>query len=289
MALYSRRELLVALGATSVALLGKRVLAASARPYSSRVLEKRPVAFWRLDESSGLVAQDATTRAHNGSYKGGVILGQPSPIRRESSRAIGLNGTTAYVEIPDSVAFSQPTSGQGLTVEVWMRPDKLVFPGQTAQKYVHWLGKGDRGAYEWGFRFYSQDSPTRPNRISAYIWNPTSAPHTQNEGAGAYFQDTLQPGVWMHIVACYDPGDASNPNAGVSIYKNAMLRENPSKSPGARYATYNIMPVHGPAPVRLGTRDFGSFLTGGLSSVAIYPRVLSQTEITDNYLGATAS
>jgi Concanavalin A-like lectin/glucanases superfamily len=287
MALHTRRELLAVVGAAGATLFGKRVLADLARPYSARVLEKKPVGYWRLNERSGLQAHDATVNGHTGSYKGGVALGQAGPIRSEPSFAVGLNGTTAYVEIPDSVSFSQATSGQGLTVEAWMRPDSLVFAGQTSQKYVHWLGKGEHDSFEWGFRFYSQDSPTRPNRISAYIWNATSPPHTQNEGAGAYFQDVLQTGAWIHVVACYDPGDASNPNAGVSLYKNGVLRENPPKSPGARYSTYNIQPSHGSAPLRLGTRDLGSFLTGGLDAVAIYPRVLSATEIMDNYMGAS--
>jgi hypothetical protein len=35
--------------------------------------------------------------------------------------------------------------------------------------------------------------------------------------------------------------------------------------------------------VRLGTRDFGSFLIGGLDEVAVYPRVLSAAEVADNY------
>jgi hypothetical protein len=44
--------------------------------------------------------------------------------------------------------------------------------------------------------------------------------------------------------------------------------------------------MHGSAPVRLGTRDEGSFLAGGLDEVAIYPRVLSASEILDNFTGA---
>jgi hypothetical protein len=96
----------------------------------------------------------------------------------------------------------------------------------------------------------------------------------------------LQPGQWIHVVACYDPGDANNPRAGVSIYKNGVLRSSPASSPGTLYATYNIHPAHGTAPVRLGTRDQGSFLMGGLDEVAIYPRVLSAQEVLDNYAGA---
>ena len=57
-------------------------------------------------------------------------------------------------------------------------------------------------------------------------------------------------------------------------------------SRGARYSSYEIHPRHGSAPLRLGTRDFGSFLAGDLGEVAIYPRVLSVRVIRDHYAGA---
>jgi hypothetical protein len=275
----TRREALTIVGLTGCAAVVPRLAGAAARSYRERVLAKTPVAFWRFAESSGSIAHDASGNGHAGSYHGGVWLGQT----RDTEPAIDLNGTNAFVEAPSSSAFSQATSGRGLTVEAWMRPDTLTFAGQTDQRYIHWLGKGQAGAFEWGFRFYSNDSPTRPNRISAYIWNPSSAPGTPNEGAGAYFEDALEEGEWIHVVACYDPGDASDPRAGVSIYKNGELRESAGKSKAARYASYDIDPVSGNAPVRLGTRDLLSFLHGGLADVAIYPRVLTATEILDNY------
>jgi hypothetical protein len=283
---YTRRALFRTIGAAGVAsFLGKPALGATARPYHVRVLTKRPVGYWRFEEKTGLVARDLSG-GRDGAYMGGVALGQPGAIASEADAAIGLNGIGAFVEIPDSSLFSQPTSGQGLTVEAWINPTMLTFEGQTDQRYIHWLGKGEPGAFEWGFRFYSKDSPTRPNRISAYIWNPSGPPHAANEGAGAYFQDELAPGAWIHVVACYDSGDASNPGAGVSIYKNGVLRAGPLKSRGARYASYDIKPAHGGASVRFGTRDRASFLAGGLDEVAIYPRVLSSDEVWDNYSGA---
>jgi len=285
----TRRALLRNIGSAGVVALSfPQPMAAAPLPYHKRVLAKHPVAYWRFEEQTGPTARDGTSYAHAGTYRGGVGFRQIGPIRSERDAAIGLNGLDAFVEVPDSEAFSQPSSRRGLTVEAWFRPDKLIFSGQTEQHYVHWLGKGQTGEFEWGFRFYSKESP-RPNRVSAYIWNLTTEPGVQNEGAGAYFQDELQLNTWIHVVACYDPGDASNPLAGVSIYKNGMLRGGPSSSPGARYATYDIRPAHGSAPVRLGTRDQGSFLDGGLDDVAIYPRVLSASEILDNYTGAQST
>jgi len=243
--------------------------------YSQKVLAKHPVGYWRLGEANGPTAVDVSKQGHDGSYHGATVFGETGATGDDT--AIKIDGRSSYVEIPDSVEFSQPTSGRGLTVEVWMRPDLLVFPGETSDPYIHWLGKGEAGRYEWGFRFYSHES-SRPNRISAYIWNASGA-----EGSGAYFQDAVEVGKWIHVAACYDPGDRNNPQAGVSIYTNGMLRGSPASQHGALYKSFDIMPAHGPAPLRLGTRDLKSFLTGGLDEVAIYPRVLTGAEIQDNY------
>ncbi len=250
--------------------------------YAQTVLAKRPVAYWRLGEASGPAAADATGHGHDGTYRGNPAFGEPGAIRNDPDGAVRLDGRHDYVEVHNSIHFSQSGSGNGLTVEAWMRPDVLAFTGQTAQSYVHWLGKGDAGDFEWGFRFYSKDSPSRPNRISAYIWNPSGG-----EGAGAYFQDELTAGDWIHVVACYDAGDRSDAGAGVRIYRDGVLRGGPSSTRGALYSSYDVVPVHGAAPLRLGTRDLGSFFTGALDDVAVYPRVLSAAEIAENYRAAT--
>jgi hypothetical protein len=253
--------------------------------YSSVVLAKGPVGYWRLGEAAGPTAFDASGNGYDGTYFGSPSFAQPGAIANDLDTAIGLNGFDSgdFVEVmdPDSPAFSQPTSGLGLTVEVWMRPDVLIFPGQTADPYIHWLGKGMPAQFEWAMRFYSQDA-SRPNRISAYIWNPGTP--QGGEGAGAYFQDALVPGVWMHIVAVYEPGDKDTlPPAGVHIYRDGIHRQGPPSS-GTLYTTYDIVPAHGTAPLRLGTRDNLSFtLNGGLDEVAIYPRVLTPDEIMENY------
>lgn len=275
----SRRQLLRLAGAAGLAALGltARPALAQSPNYRQKVLAKRPVAYWRLGERRGLAAFDATEHGHNGTYHGTPTYRVAGALTCDPNTAIRLDGRQSYIEVPDNLVFSQPISGQGLTVEIWIRPDVLVFPGETPEQYIHWLGKGDAGHYEWGLRFYSRES-TRPNRISAYIWSPAGG-----LGAGAYFQDILRPGAWMHVVACYDPGDATNPTAGVSIYKNGALRGGPATQPGARYSTYNIVPAHGTAPLRFGTRDLRSFLAGGLDEIAIYPRVLTAAEIQDNY------
>ncbi len=275
----TRREFLVATGAAGLGTLSFASTSGNTprSNYHQSVLAKHPIAYWRLGERKGPTAFDATRNRHNGTFHGTPTYHQAGAIKHDPDTAIKLGGRRSYIEVPDSKDFSQPASGQGLTAEAWFRPDVLVFEGETRDPHIHWMGKGDTGQYEWAFRFYSKKS-TRPNRISAYIWSPAGG-----LGAGAYFQDVLKPGEWIHVVACYDPGDETNPKAGVSIYKNGVLRGEPATQPGALYREYNIIPVHGSAPLRLGTRDLKSFLVGGLDEVAIYPRVLKSAEILENY------
>jgi hypothetical protein len=258
--------------------------------YKRTVLARHPVGYWRLGEQGGPVAGDASGFGSDGKYLGNPALGQVGALLNDPDTGIGLGGPGSrdYVEgsDQDSQAFSQPTSGLGLTVEVWLRPDVLTFAGERQQRYIHWLGKCGPGQCEWGLRFYSKDSPTRPNRLSAYIWNPDGG-----EGAGAHFQDTLTPGDWIHIVAVYEPGDQDTvPAAGVHIYRDGVHRLGPP-SRGTLYRTFGIVPRRGGGPLRFGTRDAtasgsaaASYLTGGLDEVAIYPRVLTAAEIWENYV-----
>jgi hypothetical protein len=228
--------------------------------YAAKILARKPVAYGRLGDSAGAAIRDESKPGHDGTYNGTPGFGEAGAIQRDPNTAIKLDGRS-YVEIPSAPELSQPTSGKGLTVEAWMRPDLLRFAGETSDPHLHWLGKGEPDRYEWAFRFYSQDS-TRPNRISAYLWNPAG-----ELGSGAYFQDSIKPGEWIHIVACFDPGDARDPRAGVSIYKNGVLRGGPTGQPGALYKSYRITSAPGSAPVRLGTRlPVTGRLRGGCSA-----------------------
>jgi hypothetical protein len=285
----------VSLGAAGAALLTAALLphsdaAAPADPaprfpalnYVQAVLAARPVAYWRLNERPGaLEALDSSGNHHHGTFHGKPRLGEPGALIVGKDTALGLDGpkSKSYVEVAASKHFGVATSGKGLTVEVWLRPDALTFLGENKDKnnpYIHWLGKGEPGAYEWGFRFYSRKSVDRPNRLSAYIWNAEG-----QEGAGAYVQDELKAHQWIFLVATYD--DPNQPEPRVRMYKNGLPSVH-NNSSGTLYKSYDIKPVTGTAPVRLGTRDLRGFLEGGLDEVAVYPYVLTPEQIHQHWL-----
>jgi len=226
---WTRREVLALSGALGLTALGVPLPLGAAANYELIVLAKKPVAYWRLGEQMGPNAVDHTANGHTGTYHGAPVFQERGAIRGDVDTAIALDGRRSYIEIPSHQDFSQPTSGQGLTVEVWMRPNVLDFAGETDDPYIFWLGKGEPHQQEWAFRFYSRTSPDRPNRISAYLFNPEGG-----LGAGAYVQEELTVGHWLHLVACFDPGDAHTPGAGVSIYKDGIFRQGPP-APGTLY------------------------------------------------------
>jgi hypothetical protein len=278
----------------SHALIGLRIAAAQVQKptpvgppiagrYAEAVLASHPVAYWRLGERKGSQrAADSSGNNHSGAYRGEPHLGQPGAIADDENTAVGLDGpaSKSFVEIPNSKMFSIASSGEGLTIEVWVRPDVLDFPGENpdpGNAYIYWLGKGAAGKQEWALRFYNH-SAIRSNRISAYVWSPKGG-----QGAGAYFENKLTAKQWMYVVATYD--DPKARNARVQIYKNGVPSEHNS-SRGALYKSYDIHAQHGDAPLRLGTDSLLGFLTGGLDEVAIYPRALKPEEIASHWARA---
>jgi hypothetical protein len=191
-----------------------------------------------------------------------------------------FNGIDNYVEIPSSDAFSISTSGE-LSVSAWLRPDVLNFPASEGSGYVHWMGKGETGQAEWTLRIYSHsntETPPRPNRISFYVFNPEGG-----LGVGSYFQDPIVKGGWIHVV-----GIAGS--AQTYIYKDGSYRRcdtyrGPAtggcpihKQPGSGDQLV-IDPQPGSAPLRIGTRDFGSFFKGGMQRVRIWNRAIQEGEV----------
>jgi len=172
-----------------------------------------------------------------------------------------FDGDDDYVEAANSPAFTM--GPEGLTVAAWIRPDTLTFPREEPGGYVHFLGKGERGQYEWVFRMYGRDNPVgRENRISFYLFNLGG-----DQGVGSYFQDPIRAGQWVHVVGSADRNQTR-------IYRDGVLRDSDV------YAG-TIIPEHGAAPLRIGTRDFHSFFQGAIGEVRVWQRALTAQEIAD--------
>lgn len=116
--------------------------------YRELVLSHGPVAYWRLDETSGSAAADETGNGHDGTYVDTPTLDQSGVMRDGSgSPSVDFDGANEYVSVPIA-------SVQGLvavSVEAWINFDTgLGASEQYGIFNVNDDGSSGGGANWWG-------------------------------------------------------------------------------------------------------------------------------------------
>lgn len=207
-----------------------------------------------------------------------VPSGISADLHPATTSYLQFSGDGDYVEIPTAPDLSLGPAG--FTISAWLKPDTLEFPRTEGSGYVYWMGKGERGRYEWAARMYSytnQENPPRPNRISFYVFNPEGG-----LGQGSYSQEPVRVGEWIQITAWAKQGETA-------IYRNGeYVRCDEYNGPaghGCQGHPERIQPVAGDAPLRLGSRDLKSFFQGGLAQVRIWNRALDNDEVRKLFQG----
>jgi Concanavalin A-like lectin/glucanases superfamily len=256
-----------------------------AAPYDQLVTGDRPVFFYN----------DASGRDVMASHHNGVLTNGPGTTRMpDGGLAMAFNGVDQYLEILTDQRLSVPATGV-LTIEAWLRPDTLDFEKTEGSGYVYWLGKGVSGSQEYAARIYGQH-PTghdqgRINRISGYAFNPGGG-----LGAGSYFQaplsDPVSVGEWIHYVLIINTTGAARsakyPTGYTKLYvtrKSTVNGQIVTKSDQDALAPYQIVPVAGSAPLRVGTRDLLSFMKGAIGKIAIYNYELKADQVSAHARG----
>jgi hypothetical protein len=125
---------------------------------------------------------------------------------------LNFDGLAGYAQVADSPDLSVATTG-ALTVAAFIRPAALSFPHIEGTRYVHWMGKGEPGRHECVLRMYSKfNSENRANRISFYVFNQEG-----HRGVGAYVQEWVTPGLWIHIAGVAD-------GERINLFENGILK-----------------------------------------------------------------
>ncbi len=90
--------------------------------YATQVMNYAPLAYYRLGETSGTVANDSSGNAYNGTYTGTVTLGDPSLIiNNGGDLAVGGDGTTAYVRVGGTSTLYG--LNRNFTITAWLKPN----------------------------------------------------------------------------------------------------------------------------------------------------------------------
>jgi hypothetical protein len=257
--------------------------------YDAVVLADQPVAFWAMSHTTS--EPDLTGHGHDGTYKGGAPTSATMPDGCDHTA--DFDGVKQYMTVPSSAALSIPTTGD-LTWEGWIRPDVLQFPNN-AGDYVDWMGKCESYSptCEWEARMYTlTNSANRPNRFSAYAFNPTAS-----LGSGADWQpatNVVQAGHWYHVVGEYtlhaQPAVCQNTTmypGALNIWVNGVEWDQSVHGQTGCMSQYSVVPKANGSPLDIGTMALDSWFAGAIGKVAIYDKLLTQAQITAHYQAMT--
>jgi hypothetical protein len=257
----------------AAALVLSGVRTANAADYPSTILADHPIAYYRLEETSGTTAADSSasglfpgTYIVNGSYP---LLGQPG---------IDTNSITLSVAAPSSVTagyYPEFNQQAPFSFEIWARPVSTD-PGNNRCPIGNWSGWGlDSG-------WYVYQSAGAPNTF-ALVCDSANGTWLTSPAFNLL--------SWCHLVGTYD-------GTNMSFYMNGALVGTHS---AAGYVANTVNPL------ALGNRSdasgYGAF-DGGLDEFAYYtnhyqvgtnsfrvpalPTILKDTVSVTNYAGQTA-
>jgi hypothetical protein len=254
------------------------------------VLADQPVAFWDINAMNG-TEPDLSGSGNTGTYFNGVpaVVAMPN-----GDLAADFNGSNQYLSVPSNPdgSLSIPTTGY-LTWEAWISPDVLQFPHQSLGGYVGYMGKCDSYAptCEWESRMYSINT-SRPNRLSAYAFNPTAG-----LGSGAFWQPVdflVQQNQWLHVVGEYttqsQPDNCDNASTypgSIDIWVNGVQWNHSYHGQTGCMSQYNVIPQANNSPLNIGTMAYDTWFKGAIAKVAIYNYLLTQDQIGSHYTAMT--
>ncbi len=248
------------------------VLADPTAPYPAAVLAANPIAFWRLDESSGISAYDYVG-GFNGTYTNVTLSFAPpynattDPMEGYAPGFAAVGGVTnnSYVGwIPTNINFATPTNANAeFSVECWLQ-EYLVY----TDNGIISLGYGS-GGEEFALDCGGND-PAHDLRF--YVRNAGGTSSLAVSGVSP-----ANGAAWHHVVGVCDEAnghvylyvDGTNAGSAAMIVKSGVLTSTQSLTIGARQEGN-------------GTQYDNQFV-GAIDEVAVYNYALSAAQVQSHY------
>jgi hypothetical protein len=232
--------------------------------YVGSVLADQPVAYWRLNESSGPTVFDYVA-THDGTAVGsGLTYRDPNVVPAlavggDSDPCVGFNGSGAFV-----VPYSPELNQRVFSVECWVN-DSGAATGFAAPVSSRVNSPGS------GFNFYAGMEPN----FLGYTWQMWTANGTASSWNYAV-GPVIENGNWAHLVSTYD-------GSNVTFYVNGA----PLVTNATPYATNSISPFSIGAVASGQPYSLAAYFSGDVDEVAYYGYVLSPYQAMGHYLLAT--
>jgi len=223
----------------------------AATSYRDTVLADAPAGYWRLGETSGLIAADASPNALHGSYKGGVTLGVAGAIAGDTDGAARFDGSNDRVVVNDPASGALDFGTGDFSAEAW-----IATTGTGDQSIV---GKRSSGPYWY---MVVTDDAGHVGQLRA----------TLNDGAGSrsvYSTVRIDDGGWHHVAARFDR------NSGIFLYVDGAAS---GSWLGAKAGS-----VSNSSALQIGKVSGGIYFNGDIDEVAVYPGLLPLASIQARY------
>jgi hypothetical protein len=225
--------------------LGVEAPAATSSGYATAVLADAPAGYWRLGETTGTAAADASANASNGSYQNGVTLGVEGSLAGDPDRAARFDGSNDRVLVGDPASGVLDTGSADFTLEAWVL---TTFATGTIG------GKKDSGnGGSWWHVGISGDSG-HVGQLKATIKDGKST-------RTAYSVARVDNGAWRHVAVRFDR------DVGISFFVDGVASGSTSvATPGS---------VSNAAAFTIGSAGGASTFRGDLDEVALYRSLLT--------------
>ncbi len=211
------------------------------------------VAWWKLDETSGLDANDSTTNSNDGTLRNmagtewtdGIVGG-----------ALNFDGSNDYVAIQN--LYYDGSNYAEVTVTAWIR---------TSDGTNQIIASYDRNEY-WRLEINGSGGGT--GQIG---WDVRTSGGQVDYGSST----TVDDGQWHHVAGVFD-------NGTLIIYIDGEPEDNPDTSGGSTFGRgvrtrYGFLGVGSEATSFDGNKGPNNYFNGDMDDVRIYDRALDANEI----------
>jgi hypothetical protein len=224
--------------------------------YRSYVAAGLPLRNYRLEEASGTTVADSSANGVAASLSGSATLGVANASLSGSN---GYTLTGGYIDCGDIANWEYT---QAWSVEFWLKPaDTTNF-----QMFVA------RALASGTYRGWSICTSFPRTKLAIQLVSDNAG----GKIAAVSQDDILAVGTWVHIVVTYS---GSGTVAGITLYVNGQPATTTTSSDNLAGAT-----VLAATNLFIGARaGGGSAASATIDEVAIYERVLTETEVSQRY------
>jgi chitodextrinase len=203
------------------------------------------VGWWKFDEGAGSTAADSSSFGNTGTLVSSPVWA----AGRVGAGALTFNGTTNYVNVPNTSGSLDNLQASTMTVAAWI---KATGTG----------GGGHGRIFEKGGWFFAMST----------AGSSTAVRFTSQDTGGYRDSTAIALNTWVHVAATWD---GIGPGSGMHIYVNGVLADNTANAGSGTPDPNDV----GSASIGNRAADHARGFPGSIDDVRVYNRTLSAAEI----------